>query len=212
MTAPTGGDARSLPGETRSARRPAVSVWNVANAVTMLRLALVPLFGTLLLLRGGDDSGLRVGAAAVFGLAALTDLLDGEIARRWSVVTDLGKVADPIADKALMGTALVGLSILGELHWAVTVVVLAREAGVTALRLWVLRHGVIAASRGGKAKTLLQGIGLALYILPLDGALQVVAEVVLGAAVVVTVVTGADYVRRALRLRRDGARGADNAA
>ncbi len=180
----------------------AVSAWNVANALTVVRLALVPCFAALLFVDGGHRTGWRIAACAVFVVASLTDRLDGQIARRRGLVTEFGKLADPIADKALVGTALVGLSVLGELPWAITVVILVREVGVTALRFWVIRHGVLAASRGGKIKTSLQALAISLYVLPLSGWLHTAASVVMVAAVVLTVVTGADYVARALRLRR----------
>jgi CDP-diacylglycerol--glycerol-3-phosphate 3-phosphatidyltransferase len=170
---------------------------NVANALTMLRLVLVPVF-VLLLLVGG--TGWRIAAFAVFLIASVTDLLDGRIARQRGLITDFGKIADPIADKALTGAALVTLSAQGALAWWVTAVILAREVGVTGLRFWVIRHGVIAASRGGKIKTLLQVLAIALYVLP--GPPGVVRTVVMGLAVVVTLVTGADYAVRAVRLRR----------
>jgi CDP-diacylglycerol---glycerol-3-phosphate 3-phosphatidyltransferase len=170
---------------------------NVANALTVLRLGLVPLF-VLLLVSGGDI--LRIAACVTFGLASVTDYLDGELARRRGLITDFGKIADPIADKALTGSALVVLSALGELPWWVTAVILFRELAVTGLRFWVISRGVIAASRGGKVKTFLQVIAIALYILP--GPFQIVREVVMAAALIVTVVTGADYVARAMRLRR----------
>jgi CDP-diacylglycerol--glycerol-3-phosphate 3-phosphatidyltransferase len=141
-------------------------------------------------------------AFIAFGVASVTDWLDGRIARRRGLITDFGKIADPIADKALTGSALVTLSALGELPWWVTAVILAREISVTALRFWVIRRGVIAASRGGKLKTLLQVVAIALYVLPLTGALAVVREAVMAAAVVVTVVTGIDYGVRAVRLHR----------
>jgi CDP-diacylglycerol---glycerol-3-phosphate 3-phosphatidyltransferase len=184
----------------------AVSNWNLANALTTLRLLLVPVFLALLLSRGGADPGWRTAAAMVFVLASLTDRVDGEIARRRGLVTDFGKIADPIADKALMGAALVGLSMLGELPWWVTVVILVREVGVTLLRFWVIRHGVIPASRGGKLKTVLQAVAIFLYVLPLSGWLETVAAAILGLAVVLTVLTGADYVVRAVRLRRTSER------
>ena len=140
-----------------------------------------------------------------FGVASATDFLDGELARRRSLITDFGKIADPIADKALTGSALVVLSALGELPWWVTGVILFRELAVTGLRFWVISHGVIAASRGGKAKTLLQVVAIALYILP--GPFRIARELVMAAALVVTVLTGADYVARAARLRRATAHG-----
>lgn len=179
-----------------------VSPWNVPNALTMLRVVMVPLFGWLLLTQGGDSAGMRIWATVVFLLATATDWLDGELARSRGLVTDFGKVADPIADKALMGMALVGLSILGDLAWWITIVILVRELGITLLRFWVIRIGVIPASRGGKLKTALQGIGLSLLILPLTGVLHTAGLWVMYAALAVTVVTGVDYVLQALRLRR----------
>src|SRR5699024_1058591 len=133
------------------------------------------------------------------------DWLDGDLARRRQLVTTFGKVADPIADKALMGSALIGLSVLGSLPWWVTVVILVRELGITGLRFWVIRRGVIAASKGGKIKTTLQAAGLLLLILPLTGLLHTLGLWVMYAAVLVTVITGVDYITQALRLRRSTA-------
>ena len=175
-----------------------VPLLNPANVVTVLRIALVPLF-VVLLLRETTTS--RLAACVVFTVALLTDRVDGHLARSRGLVTTFGTVADPIADKALIGAALIGLSMLGELWWWVTLLVLGRELGVTLLRFLVLRHGVIPASRGGKLKTLLQGTALVVLLVPLGGAVQVVGWVIMGAAVVVTLVTGVDYVRQALRLR-----------
>ena len=183
-----------------------VSAWNIANALTALRLLLVPVFWLLLMHDGGTDGRWRTAAFVVFVLASLTDRYDGELARRRGLVTDVGKIADPIADKALIGAALIGLSVLGEVSWWVTVVVLVREVGVTVLRFVVIRHGVMAASRGGKAKTLLQVVAIGLYVLPLGGVLHAIAAVVMAVAVVVTVVTGLHYLVRAARLRRTSIR------
>jgi len=182
----------------------APSRWNVANAVTMARIALVPFFAAALLAEGGESVGWRLTATGIFLLAAVTDRLDGYLARRDNLITDLGKLLDPIADKLLIGTGLVGLSILGELPWWVTVVILARELGITAMRFLVLRYAVMPASRGGKLKTVLQVVAIALLLLPLDhlpAVVGVLAMVTMGAAVVVTLVTGADYVRQAVGLR-----------
>ncbi len=181
-------------------------VVNIANGLTVLRLVLVPVFWFALFVDGGHSAGWRVAAFGIFAVAAFTDRVDGEIARRRGLVTDFGTIADPIADKALMGAALVGLSILGELPWWVTLVIVGRELGVTLLRFWVIRHGVIPASRGGKAKTLAQSLAIGLYVLPLSGVLHGVAVVFLVVALVLTVVTGVDYVVRAVRLRREGMR------
>jgi CDP-diacylglycerol--glycerol-3-phosphate 3-phosphatidyltransferase len=191
---------------------PRVSTWNLANGLTAFRLVLVPVFAALLMHDGGGHASWRVAAFAAFAVASITDRFDGELARRRGLVTDVGTIADPIADKALTGAALVGLSLLGELPWWVTVVVLVREVGITALRFVVIRHGVMPASRGGKVKTFLQGLAIGLYVLPLSGAAHTVAEVVMGAAVVVTVVTGLDYLTRAATLRRTSERTAQKRA
>jgi CDP-diacylglycerol--glycerol-3-phosphate 3-phosphatidyltransferase len=179
---------------------------NLPNALTVLRLAVVPVFAVLLLSDGGLDDDRRVWATVFFGLAIITDRYDGLIARRTNQVTEFGKLADPIADKALTGTALVALSVLGLLPWWVTLAIIVREVGVTLLRFWVIRHGVIAASRGGKAKTVVQALAIGLYILPLTGLLASARWWVMAAAVVLTLVTGLDYVYRALMLRRTSAR------
>ena len=142
-------------------------------------------------------------AAAVFVVASATDWVDGELARRHGLVTDFGKIADPIADKALMGAALVGLSFLGELPWWVTVVILVREVGITLMRFVVIRRGVIPASRGGKLKTVLQAVGLILMLTPLLGVVGTLGLWVMYAAMVVTVVTGVDYLRQAFGPRPD---------
>ena len=182
------------------------STWNVANGLTGFRLLLVPVFAVLLMHDGGDRTAWRVAAFVAFVVASVTDRFDGELARRRGLVTDLGTIADPIADKALTGAALVGLSLLGELPWWVTAIVLAREVGITLLRFVVIRHGVMPASRGGKLKTLLQGVAIGLYVLPLSGAAVTVAQAVMAVAVIVTVITGADYLLRAARLRRTSER------
>ncbi|HLH28350.1 MAG TPA: CDP-diacylglycerol--glycerol-3-phosphate 3-phosphatidyltransferase [Acidimicrobiales bacterium] len=186
---------------------PAVGLWNIANILTVIRLLLVPVFTVLLLHNSGADTGWRLAAAGVFAIASFTDRLDGELARKRGLVTDFGKIADPIADKALMGAALVALSALGRLWWWVTIVILVRELGITLLRFWVIRYGVIAASQGGKLKTLLQALAIFIAVLPLTAVpglawLGWISTVIMGAALVVTVVTGADYVVEAIRLRR----------
>jgi CDP-diacylglycerol--glycerol-3-phosphate 3-phosphatidyltransferase len=183
-----------------------VRVVNLPNALTVLRLAVVPVFAVLLLTDGGTDESQRYWATLVFGLAIITDRYDGMIARRTGQVTEFGKLADPIADKALTGTALIALSVLSLVAWWVTLAILVREVGVTLLRFWVIRHGVIAASRGGKAKTVVQALAIGLYILPLDGVLASARWWVMAVALVLTVVTGVDYVYRALTLRRTSAR------
>ena len=174
----------------------------------MLRLALVPVFTAVLLSHGGHEDSWRYAAWVVFAVASYTDRVDGQLARKRNLVTSFGKLADPIADKALTGAALISLSLLGDLPWPVTIWVLVREVGVTLLRFWVIRHGVIPASRGGKLKTLLQGLAIGLYVLPCTGWLASGRAVIMVAAVVVTMVTGLDYIVRAVSLRRTSERAA----
>ncbi|WP_243083244.1 CDP-diacylglycerol--glycerol-3-phosphate 3-phosphatidyltransferase [Streptomyces sp. 891-h] len=181
-----------------------VSLWNIANILTMVRLLLVPAFVLLMVANGGHDPAWRSFAWAAFAIAMITDLFDGELARRYNLVTDFGKIADPIADKAIMGAALICLSALSDLPWWVTGVILFRELGITLLRFWVIRHGVIPASRGGKMKTLAQGVAVGMYVLVLTGPLATLRWWVMAVAVVLTVVTGLDYVRQAVVLRRAG--------
>ena len=177
---------------------------NVANVLTVVRVFLVPLF-VVCLVQGG--TAWRLSALAAFGVASATDYVDGQLARRRGLVTDFGKIADPIADKALTGAALITLSALGELPWWVTGLILVREVGITVLRFAVIRRGVIAASQGGKLKTLLQILAICLYVLPASLGLPVwIKEVVMGAALVVTLVTGVDYTVRALWKRQGAAR------
>ncbi|MGB2571352.1 CDP-diacylglycerol--glycerol-3-phosphate 3-phosphatidyltransferase [Micromonospora citrea] len=179
-----------------------VPVLNAANGLTLLRLLLVPVFAGSVVVSGMSHAGWRTAACLIFVVASVTDLVDGWIARRFGLVTSVGKVADPIADKALTGAALLLLSWYDRLPWWVTAVILARELGITALRFWVIRHGVIAASRGGKVKTALQILAITWYLWPMPAALAVVGPWIMAAAVLVTVVTGFDYVAQALRLRR----------
>ena len=176
-----------------------VRVVNLPNALTVLRLLVVPVFAVLLLSEGGMDEGRRVWATVFFALAIITDRYDGMIARRTNQVTEFGKLADPIADKTLIGAALIGLSMVGDVPWWVTVVIMAREIGIPVLRFVVLRHGVIRASRGGKLKTLVQAIAIGLFVLPLSGPWLSAAWVVMWAAVVLTVLTGVDYVVSAIK-------------
>ena len=192
----------SEPEPRAAAGHAAPPVVNLANALTMFRIVLVPVFVVALFIDDGRSDLWRVIAFVIFAVAAITDQIDGRIARAWNLVTDFGKLADPIADKALIGAALLGLSILGDLPWWVTVVILIREIGVTILRFWVIRLGVIPASRGGKLKTLLQCIGIGLFVLPLHGVLHTVGWVFMIAAVVATVLTGIDYIWQAISLRR----------
>ncbi|GAT81660.1 phosphatidylglycerophosphate synthase [Streptomyces sp. F-3] len=202
-----GGDRPPRGGKIAAAAVDQASLWNIANLLTMLRLLLVPCFVVLMLAGGGYDPAWRSLAWAAFAIAMITDLFDGHLARRYNLVTDFGKIADPIADKAIMGAALICLSALGELPWWVTGVILGRELGITLLRFLVIRYGVIPASRGGKLKTLTQGVAVGMYVLVLTGWLATLRFWVMAVAVVLTVVTGLDYVRQAIVLRRRGIAG-----
>jgi len=178
---------------------PRVPVANIANVLTGVRLVLVPVFLVFLFLGDGHETFWRIAAFVVFAVAVITDRFDGALARSYGMVTEFGTLADPIADKALIGAALIGLSMLGDLPWWITLVILARELGITVLRFMVLRHGVIPASRGGKLKTLVQAVAIGLFVLPLSGAWLTGAWVIMWAAVVLTVLTGIDYVVAASR-------------
>ena len=202
MNAPTTPD-----GAAQSERAPLL---NIANALTVLRLLLVPVFIWLSLLPGDRA---RLAAVVVFVVAAFTDRLDGQLARSWGLVTSFGKIADPIADKALTLSAFVLLSVNHRLWWWVTILIVVRELGITVMRFFMLRRAVMAASRGGKIKTTLQMVGLltpwSMLLLPvgLVAFLTKAAYVIVAAALIVTVVTGLDYVHQAMRLSRQSGRG-----
>jgi CDP-diacylglycerol---glycerol-3-phosphate 3-phosphatidyltransferase len=176
---------------------------NLPNALTLLRLMLVPLFAWTLLSWECCQDSPRWLSAALFLAASATDLLDGHIARRRGQVTSFGIIADPIADKALTGAALIGLSLLGELAWWITIVILVREVGVTLLRFWIMRVGILPAGRGGKAKTAVQMAAITLYLLALPEPFTIIAGIVMLFAVALTVVTGIDYLGQTVRLHRE---------
>lgn len=180
-----------------------VPAW-LPNALTVLRLILVPVFLVLLFLHP-DQFAWRLGATLAFTVAILTDLFDGKIARKYDLVSDFGKIWDPIADKALTGAAFISLSVLGELPWWITVIILVREWGITWMRVQMLKYEVMAAAAGGKLKTVLQSVALIMF-LPYNIAAtplwwSIPAWLVMGAAFLLTLVTGLMYVRDALRLR-----------
>jgi CDP-diacylglycerol--glycerol-3-phosphate 3-phosphatidyltransferase len=196
-----------------------VSNFNIANVLTSLRILMVPFFGWALLHDGGDDPTWRWVAFALFAVAMITDKIDGDLARKHDLITDFGKIADPIADKAITGMALIGLSIVGDVWWWVTIVVLLREWSVTLLRLSVLKDVVIPAAQSGKIKTTLQGVALSVLIWPLPhgdahgGAFDFwpgptgevifyLAQVLLAAAVAMTLWSGYEFFRDVRRERR----------
>ncbi|MBN9151575.1 MAG: CDP-diacylglycerol--glycerol-3-phosphate 3-phosphatidyltransferase [Micrococcales bacterium] len=189
----------------RSGDTPA-STGNVANIITVVRIFLAPVFIWLLLADNHELGVLRYLAAGLFILAIVTDSVDGLLARRQNLVTDFGKLLDPIADKVLIGGALVALSILGEVWWWVTIVILVREFGITVFRLAVVRDRVIPASRGGKLKTIVQAIAISFYLVPvwllLGDWMHWFNAVLLGIALALTLSTGIEYVVNAFRRSR----------
>lgn len=172
------------------------SNWNLPNFLTVLRIIGVPIFLWLLLVDGGNAANWRWWAFAVFVLLMLTDKLDGHLARSRNLITDFGKIADPIADKSLMVAALVGLNVIGVLPWWVTVVIVVRELGITLWRMVLLRRGlVVPASKGGKLKTVLQSVAVAMFLAPFGSSWWwLLAWAVLAVAIAVTVVTGVQYL------------------
>jgi CDP-diacylglycerol--glycerol-3-phosphate 3-phosphatidyltransferase len=172
---------------------------NLPNSLTVLRLLSLPFCAYALFKNGGNDSTWRIIAWCGFFFVGLTDLMDGKLARSRNQVTSFGTFLDPVADKAAIGTAMVGLSIQGRLWWWVTIVILFREIAVTVLRLVVIRGGVIPASKGGKLKTLMQGFGIGFYVLPLPHWLEWPRNIFMAATVLITLVTGYDYFSKAIR-------------
>ena len=180
-----------------------VSNGNIANIITVVRILLAPLFVWLVLLDDGEHGIWRFIAAALFIAAIATDGLDGALARKRNLVTNSGIILDPIADKILIGGALIALALVAELPWWVVIVILAREMGITLLRLMALADRVIPASRGGKLKTVLQAVTLSSWLVPtwllLGSWVFILNWVLMGAVIVVTVATGLDYLVKGLR-------------
>ncbi|WP_341579465.1 CDP-diacylglycerol--glycerol-3-phosphate 3-phosphatidyltransferase [Microbacterium schleiferi] len=179
------------------------------NAITIVRILMAPVFLWMLLADAGSDGALRWWAAVIFIVAIATDGIDGYLARKYEIVTDLGKLLDPIADKVLTGFAFIGLSILGELPWWITIVVLIREVGITIYRFIVVSDHVLAAAWMGKLKTVAQAVALSLALLPLWNLVGEwifwVNGVAMTIAVILTIASGIDYVVtevRAARARR----------
>jgi CDP-diacylglycerol--glycerol-3-phosphate 3-phosphatidyltransferase len=171
---------------------------NLPNSLTILRVIALPFCAYALFKNGGTDSTWQIMAWCGFFLTGLTDFLDGKIARARKQVTAFGTFLDPVADKAAIGTAMIGLSIQGRLWWWVTLVILAREIAVTVLRLVVIKDGVIPASKGGKLKTMCQGFGVGFYILPLPTWAHLPRDILMAFTIGITLTTGFDYFYKAL--------------
>ena len=175
---------------------------NLPNALTIVRVLALPFCAYALFKDGGNTSLWRIIAWIGFFLVGVTDLMDGRLARSRNQVTSFGTFLDPVADKAAIGTAMIGLSIQDKLWWWVTIVILFREIAVTLLRLAVIRGGVIPASKGGKLKTMMQGFGIGFYILPLPTWLHVPRDIFMAATIAITLVTGVDYFKKVLASER----------
>lgn len=172
------------------------------NAITIARIPLAVIFFVLLLMGGTyglDDIVIRWVAAILFVVGISTDWVDGYLARRHDIVTDFGKLWDPIADKLLTGAGFIGLAVLGELNWWVVIVILIREWGITIHRLMVAKEHVVAAAWMGKVKTAVQAVALSWALLPLHVVigpqLWVVGTAILMiVALILTVASGIDYI------------------
>lgn len=184
---------------------PPVPNLNIANVLTTLRILMVPFFVWALLADNSEQGLWRWVAVGIFAVAMYTDKLDGDLARSRGLITNFGKIADPIADKLLTGSALVVFSIIAELPWWVTITILVREWGITLLRFAVIRYGVIAADMGGKIKTVLQAVVIIIYLLPFTHTidwLNTAAWYLMLLTLAVTVLTGLDYILKAAKLVR----------
>lgn len=172
---------------------------NLPNALTIFRILALPFCAWALFQKDGQDPTWQIIAWTMFFVVGMTDVLDGRIARRRNQISNFGIILDPIADKAFIATALIGLSILGKMPWWVTLLILVREIGVTILRFAVIKREVISANRGGKLKSLLQNFSVGFYILPLPESLYLPRDILLGIAIVLTIWTGLQYFRQAMK-------------
>jgi len=181
------------------------SPWNLPNAITAARILLVPVFIYFLFAHPDKADIGRWWAVLLFVVTISTDGLDGAIARKRGLVTNVGKILDPIADKALIGGALVSLSILNEVYWWVTITILVREIGITVYRFAVIRRKIVSASGGGKLKTILQSIAVGFLLSPFDyylgSGMFVFEQVLLYAAYLLTMYSGAQYLISASKAR-----------
>lgn len=166
-----------------------------------MRLIFVPVGAYTLFKNGGDDARWQYISWVVFFTLGMSDVLDGKLARSRNTITEFGKFLDPVADKVMIGTAMISLSILGRMPWWMTIVILAREIGITIFRLSVIKRGVIPANKGGKIKAMMQGFGVGFYVLPLSSSLYWFRDGFMYIAIALTVVTGAYYVKSAFTKR-----------
>ena len=171
------------------------------NFITISRLLFVPVGAYTLFKNGGDDPTWQYISWVVFFILGLSDIADGNLARSRNTITELGKFLDPVADKVMIGTAMISLSILNRMPWWITIVILAREVGVTLFRLAIIKRGVIAANRGGKIKSTFQNFGVGFYVLPLGTNLYWFRDGFMAIAIILTIATGFYYVLSVVRPR-----------
>ena len=172
---------------------------NIPNALTVARILALPFCAWALFKNGGDDPTWQIIAWCMFFVVGMTDVLDGRIARKRNQISSFGILLDPIADKAFIATALIGLSLLEKMPWLVTIVILTREVGITILRFAVIKRGIIAASKGGKIKSLLQNFSVGFYMLPLPEYLYMPRDILLGIAIILTLTSGYEYIRDVMK-------------
>ena len=176
-------------------RRP--SELNLPNSITIFRILALPLCVYVLFKNGGHDYHWRIAAWWVFFAVGMSDALDGKLARSRHSITEFGKLLDPIADKAFIATAMIGLCILGDFQWWITALIMSREIGITIFRFSVIKRGIIPANRGGKVKAVVQNFAVSFYMLPLSPSLYLARDIFLGIAIVITLATGASYIQQA---------------
>lgn len=175
---------------------------NLPNALTVARILALPFCAWALFKSGGNDPTWQLIAWCMFFIVGMTDVLDGRIARKRNQISSFGILLDPIADKAFIATALIGLSLLEKMPWWVTIVILAREIGITILRFAVIKRGIIAASKGGKIKSLLQNFSVGFYMLPLPQYLYMPRDILLGIAIILTLTSGYEYIRDVMKSKK----------
>jgi CDP-diacylglycerol--glycerol-3-phosphate 3-phosphatidyltransferase len=165
------------------------------NTLTVTRILLIPIGVYVVFLDGGDNARYQILAWSIFFVLGLTDIVDGKWARQSNRITALGTFLDPVADKALIGSAMISLSILDRFPWWMTILILTREIGITIFRLLVIRDGVIPASKGGKLKTFMQGFGVGFYMLPLPASLDWFKTAFISVAIILTITSAFDYIQ-----------------
>lgn len=165
------------------------------NTLTVTRILLIPFGVYTLFYDGGDNSTYQLISYAIFFTLGMTDIVDGRWARQSNKITPLGTFLDPVADKALIGSAMISLSILDRFPWWITILILTREIGITLFRLLVIKNGVIPASKGGKIKTLMQNFGVGFFILPLPAWLDWFKYGFISVAIILTITSAYDYLR-----------------